>query len=77
MTVAGVNDKFEITFLETFWEPDQVSHAQLITDLYGADVFPAQMFRQLISEGLHELKEGEKVEALEALGGGGGCPVAH
>lgn len=25
ITVAEINDKFQITFLETFWEPDQVS----------------------------------------------------
>lgn len=62
VTVAEVNDKFQITFLETFWEPDQ-------------------MFRQLVSGGLEELeesqklKEGEKVEELHAVGGTGVCPV--
>jgi len=36
---------------------------------------PAELFRQLISEGLEELQEGEKVEGIEV---GGECPAgAH
>jgi len=59
VTVAEVNDKFEITFIETFWEPES-------------------MFRQLISEGLETLEEGEKVEEIAPVAADTssvGCPV--
>lgn len=58
ITIAGVNDKFEIMSLETFWEPDS-------------------MFRQLVTEGIETLAEGEVVEDLEIQNAESGCPVAH
>ena len=65
MTVAKINDKFEITFLETFWEPDSMFRQLVeggLEDLEG------------------NLEEGEKVEELEpenAGAAGGVCPIAH
>ncbi|CCX30407.1 hypothetical protein FPQ18DRAFT_312046 [Pyronema domesticum] len=58
VTVAHVDEKFQITYLETFWEPDQ-------------------MFRQLISEGLQSLEEGEKVETMAPLDEGASCPLGY
>ncbi|KAH9484832.1 Pathogen-related protein [Psilocybe cubensis] len=63
VTMAEVNEKFEITKLETFWEPES-------------------MFRQLITDDMKILAEGETVESVVPVdetgqAQGGGCPVAH
>ncbi|KAF8251716.1 hypothetical protein K440DRAFT_611960 [Wilcoxina mikolae CBS 423.85] len=63
VTVAEVDDKFRIKYLETFWEPDQMFR-QLVSE--GIETIDDQ-----------ELKEGEKVEELVAVEGGSRCPVAH
>jgi hypothetical protein len=63
VTVAEVDDKFRIKFLETFWEPDQMFRQLISEGLQTND-----------DQGL---KEGEKVEELVAVEGGSRCPVAH
>ncbi|KAF5309761.1 hypothetical protein D9611_013632 [Ephemerocybe angulata] len=66
MTTAEVNDKFQVTSLETFWEPDQMFR-QLVEG--GLEDF---------EEGLDV---GEKVEAIEPEEGAGSaapgatCPI--
>lgn len=62
VTVAEVDDQFRITFLETFWEPDQMFR-QLISG--GLQDVETGEF----------LKPGEKVEELAAVGGEAVCPV--
>lgn len=59
VTVAEVDDKFRIKFLETFWEPDQMFRQLVSGGL----------------EDLELLKEGEKVEELKPVEGSAACPV--
>lgn len=63
VTVAEIDDKFRIKFVETFWEPDQMFR-QLVSG--GLEML----------EESHQLKKGETVEELEPAEGAGGCPVA-
>lgn len=63
VTVAAVNDKFQIEFLETFWEPDQMFRQMVTGGL------------ETLEDG-NQLKEGEKVEEIAPVGGAGAaCPI--
>jgi hypothetical protein len=59
ITVAEVDEEFRITFLETFWEPDQMFRQLVAGGL------------EEIHDG-DKLKEGEKITGIEVAGG---CPA--
>ena len=65
LTTAEVDEKFQITRLETFWEPESMFRQLVEGGLEDLDSI---------------LGEGEKVEEIEpenAGAAGGVCPIAH